>query len=424
MIQLACLIVGIFAMNACSAYKGVRNMEKNTAEMNDTTRKMNATTRDMNDTTREMKSVTESMQAKTSDMADDTDAMRKSTEELLRKTADLNRTTADMSSTTRAMRDDIRDMNRATETLTHLSSALDRQTNHLYHDNRQGQSLELRLKTLVEMKNTKKQFGKIKYANFYYKSFEFQLWKNVGTDDDTQLDYMRFQAAQEMIQTIDELVPEGQRTLSPLSEKSSMQDLYALAAALHVINNGDTPAELAESAEEGLSSDLLPETEDHEPQGMLALIYGALRQKKMVENGSIDPSELKPYESAILKFEEVAVFILRVRVQFLTAIVVKQLSTPDGEHLGMFRRLGMILTHWKPKTDSRNVVQLRYYGWILGEAMATRDFLRRQGLDSPLDSKLKRVVHQMRWTYGQGVEQTARNTAIQTLEDRFKTLAE
>ena len=415
MVKAVVLISSLVILNACSAYNGMKHMEKNTAEMNQTTR-------EMSDTTRDMKVVTESMDAKTGKMSSDTSDMRRATESLLKKTTELNRTIADMSMTTSAMREDMRSMNRATDHLAALSTELDLQTNHLYHDNRQGQSLELRLRTLDDMKKARKQFAKIKYANFYYKAFEFQLWKNSGGDDDSQLDYLRFQAAQEIIQTIDELAPEGKRSLSPLSEKSHMQDLYALSAGLHVVNNGEVLAELADIDEdEQQSGDIVMEREDHAPTGMLALIYDSLNAKRSLELGSTHGSDLRPYHSAILKFEEIALYILKVRVNFLTAIVIKQLSAADGEHLSWLQRMRMFARPWSAKTPTRNIVQLRYYGWVLGEALATRTFLESLGVDCPIDATLKRVVRNMRQSEPIGI-MPARDAAIRVIEQRFSQL--
>ena len=415
MVQSAIIISSLVILTACSAYNDMKHMEKNTAEMNQTTR-------EMSDTTRDMKVVTESMEAKTGKMSSDTSEMRRATESLVKKTSELNRTIADMAMTTSAMREDMRSMNRATDTLASLSSELDLQTNHLYHDNRQGQSLELRLRTLEAMKKARKQFAKIKYANFYFKAFEFQLWKNSGADDDSQLDYLRFQAAQEIIQTIDELVPEGKRSLSPLSEKSYMQDLYALSAALHVVNGGKILAELADIDEDDQEEgDIVMGREDHAPTGMLSLIYDALSAKRPLERGSSHGSDLRPYHSAILKFEEIALYILKVRVNFLSAIVIKQLSAADGEHLSWLQRMRMFASPWSAKTPSRNIVQLRYYGWILGEALATRSFLESLGVDCPMDATLKRVVRNMRLSEPSGII-PARDAAIRVIDQRFAQL--
>lgn len=387
-------VAAIALVSACSVYDGMKNMEKNTEEMNQTTR-------DMYHTTREMKDSTAAMQDKTSQMSADTQIMRRATE--------------NMAETTEAMHSE-------TTGLKKISTELDRQTGDLYQDARQGTSLELRLNILDQMKHAKKQFAKIKYANFYYKSLEFQLWKDAGRDNDERLEKLKLEAVQEVIQTVDELSPEGSRSLSPLSNKNHMQNLYALSAALHILNH-EKRLPNATSTESSDALDLDLAGESHEPTGVLKLLLDALEAKKALDDGTIRPEDLKPYQASVLKFEEVATYILRLRVNFMTAIAVKQLAAKDGEVLNLIRRMTIWLRPWKPKVEARNTVQLRYYGWVLSEAKATRDNLKALGIETPLDPTLQQVIHNMQFGPATKNASDERSTVIKALQTKLSALS-
>lgn len=387
-------VAAIAFVSGCSVYDGMKNMEKNTEEMNRTTREMYQTTREMKDSTADMNS-------KTSQMSADTQIMRRATE--------------NMAETTQAMHSE-------TMGLKKISTELDRQTGDLYQDARQGTSLELRLNILEQMNQAKKQFAKIKYANFYLKSLEFQLWKAAGRDDDQRLDTLQLEAVQEVIQTIDELSPEGARSLSPLSNSNRMQNLYAISAALHVLNQvKHLPDPNGTSDHHDLDLDL--EGESHEPTGILKLLFDALKAKKSLEDGTLEPEHLKPYQASVLKFEEIATYILRLRVNFLTAITVKQLASEDGESLNLIKRIKMWLRPWQPKVDVRNTVQLRYYGWVLSEAKATRDNLKSLGIDAPLDPMLQRVMGHIDFGPSSKSSSSEKNSVVKALQAKLSALS-
>ena len=402
-------LAAVAFISACSAYDGMKNMEKNTAEMTQTTR-------DMYQATRDMKVATENLQQKTAEMSADTRAMRKATEDMVENTASMNSTTEDMARTTGSM-------HASTEDLKRISTGLDRKTGDLYQDNRQGLSLQLRLNALKEMNAATKQLAKIKYASFYFKSLEFQLWKDAGRDDQETLDHLRSEAVQEVIQSIDELTPKGKRSLSPLSESNAMQNLYALSATLHVLNDERSIPEIG-SIDNNLGTDQNPNPskENHHPSGILDLFYKGLGAKESARAGTVKTDEYKPYEASVLKFEEVVTYILRLRVNFLTAIAIKQLSTQDGEDANILSRIGMLLRPWEAKSEMRNTVQLQYYGWVLGEAQATRNQLLALGIDVALDPTLKKVVRNVRLTSEVKSSDPSRYRAIQILRERFTDL--
>lgn len=403
MMKRALPLAALALVSACSVYDGMKKMEKNTEEMNRTTR--------------DMKTVTESMHQKTSDMSADTHAMRRATEDMVFKTGEMNSTTKDMAKSTSAMHE-------STDELKRTSSALDRQTGDLYQDNRQGLSLELRLHIFEQMSKANKQFAKIKYANFYLKSLEFQLWKDSERDNPQRLDELRLEAVQEVIQSIDELAPAGKRSFSPLSKQNNMQNLYALSAALHVVNSeARLPQMTAISAGENAPSDALHEKEDHAPTGVLQLFYEALAAKTRVEAGDISYQDLRPYQASVLKFEEIATYILRVRMNFMTALTIKQLAAGDGDELQPLQEMAMWLRPWTTRVESRNTVQLRYYGWVLGEALATRDTLHGLGIEAPLDPRLQKVIHNLRVERSQDKASSERKAALHDVEERLKDLA-
>ena len=396
-------LAAVAFISACSAYDGMKNMEKNTEEMTQTTR-------DMYQATRDMKVATENLQQKTAEMSADTRAMRKATEDMVGNTASMKSTTEDMARTTGSM-------HASTEDLKRISSDLDRKTGDLYQDNRQGLSLQLRLNALKDMNAAKKQLAKIKYASLYFKSLEFQLWKDAGRDDQETLDHLRSEAVQEVIQSIDELAPEGKRSLSPLSESNAMLNLYALSAALHVLNDERRIPEIS-----SIDNNLDSSAENHNPSGILDLFYKGLEARKSVSADSVKTEEYKPYQASVLKFEELVTYILRLRVNFLTAIAIKQLSTRDGEDANILSRIGMLLRPWEAKSETRNTVQLQYYGWVLGEAQATRNQLTALGIDVSLDPTLKRVIRNIRLTSEVKSSDASRHRALQILQERFNDM--
>lgn len=383
----------VLFLNACSIATGMKKMEKNTKEMNQTTQEMSATTQDMNQTTGRM-------EQKTSEMSQDTQRVREATQEMLAETRQMNETTGDMRASTAEvakvtaeMAATTANMAATTEELKKTSNDLHAATINLYDDNRQGAALALRNSAREHMRVTNEQLALIGHAAHYFMAFEFQLWKNVGSDDNNKLLLMQRDAVEEFIRTVTEFVP-SDRSISPLQTAQSRRSLYAFCAALHIVNSNGILRFAETSDASGREMEAQPRAK---VGSMLGLLQDGLAARVQVESGELHPEDLKPHQRAVLEHEGLVVYLLQVRSNFMAAMIAQKLATRDGESLSSLSRMRDLLFPWTAKTLERNVVELGKFLDILEGAQSTREFLVRHGKSAPLDAKLHRFLRKMRF---------------------------
>ena len=361
--SLLAIFLGVAALTACSVQKGMKNMQKDT--------------RSMRDTTEEMKESTDTVAEKTEKMSETTDKMSGTTERMAGNTEKMLGTTETMSNTTEKMAATTDKMAATTDEMKVATDDLRQKSENLYLDLRQGDSLRIRTEAISEMKNAKTQAAKIVHAGHYFMAFEFQLWKNSGNDDQRHFDYLCRDAMMEFMRTATEFLP-SKWSVSPLGKDADMMNLYALVTSMHMLNS---------SAEIARGSSAL---------SVMDLLESSLRAKADLEKGVVAYESMPEYQKSVLEFEDTAIYLLKLRMNFMPAIVVQKLSVAEGRDVSMVGGLWMALKPWTAHTDDRNIVEIESYKKVIQEAKEMGDFLVEIGAEPEFDKTLFSVLGNLR----------------------------
>ena len=192
-------------------------------------------------------------------------------------------------------------------------------------------------------------------------------------------------------------------TMSPLSNDSRMQNLYALATVVHMVDTAD--AKVPNDVGEGIEQ----------------LLLAGLRSKSAVEAGTVRIDDLPAYQQSVLSFENYAVLILTLRQNFLAAMAVSEISEQKIGDPSSFSRLKMLILPWNSHTEAHNVVKLKYFVDFFDEVLKTRSILRELGHDGRIDGKLLRVLKNLR-IEEVSVESTHRSQTLDALRDRIQKI--
>ena len=247
-----------------------------------------------------------------------------------------------------------------------------------YEDLRQGNAMTIRSQRIQAMEATSVIDTKISEAGKYFMAFEFQAIKDLPLDSD-RLQSLYLAAAQDFLRDLARYIPEN-RDLSPDSKDANMQNLYALGAALQEVN----PNASLEAERHGLP----------QPPSMLTLIENALLNKKSIESGKLALGDLPAYQRELLTNEQDLVYLLRLRADFIPAIVLDMLH-PGMRYAGKITQAKMALFGWDADLAEMNSVQVDVAAERLEAGNKTRDFLLTIGDDPQIDAGLKKVYGKM-----------------------------
>lgn len=348
----------------------------------------------------------DSMHDSTVEMNATTQEMLDATGRMERKTAEMQQTTAAMAKTTDKMAEDMQSMLKTTKGMAATTEALNTTSTNTYQDLRHGNSADMRLTALEKMKAAGSQAEKITYAAHFVRAFDFQLWKAQGLDDDAKLQEQRLDAVNEFMRIVKGICMElggGKLTTSPMSNELRMQDLYALATVLHMVDTSD------------------PKVLNYVGDGVQQLLLAGLRNKRAVDAGTIRIEDLPAYQQSVLGFEKYAIFMLKLRQNFIAAMAVSEISEKEIGGPSTLNRLKMLVLPWNSHTKAHNLVRLKFFVDFFDEVLETQSMLRELGHDGRLDGKLLRVLKNLR-IEEVSVESTTRSQKLDALRDRVQKI--
>lgn len=309
-------------------------------------------------------------------MGDDTHKMAGTTEGMAKTTEDMKKTTEEMSKHVEGTKADSQRMQILL---------------------RQGQTLDARNNAIKHMEEADEMPAKLAHAVAYHEAQEYQLWIPKEEEDDKR-DAMITDAVKEFFKIFASYV-DDYSDFSVSSSHSSMQNMSALAGALHY--NNDNQARLLR---EGGKCPDFPVCKGN-LLSMVEIIEAGMAKKNQLNRGLIATSDLKPWELEILRKEQDVVYLLKIRYNFLVAYAYALASAEKaGDEASKFtnitRFLGLLGTgKWTPNFLSRNTAQIEYNALVLEYAQQTRDFLKSVGypIEDSVDNKVAKIWSRARW---------------------------
>ncbi len=309
--------------------------------------------------------------------------------------------TLKMSETTEQMK---QGMDQTNSTMTQMAG----NTDNMYHQIRTKEAQESRDRAFEQMAKAKVFEDKLTEAAAYHQGFEYHLWNNGNTKEDT----VKFRkellvtAVDEYFRALQRFMDEARdpSDISPTNEDDFAQNLMVLAVTMHEIHHHQKT--LVEEH---------PEIKEHT---MLSIVKESLRLQVKINSGELKREDLEPYQNALLFWHDEAINMLRYRYNMLmTMTLVKVSDVRRKPKFGWFGAAGLYIKakHIYFKWDSKfhTLVESRQakINDFVDEAISTRDFLIEIGAEVSLDKRINKAFNKMQLkdcsscTRGQAAEQ-------------------
>lgn len=301
------------------------------------------------------------------------------------KTDKVMDSTLAMAETTNQMK---QGMDQTNETMGQMAG----NTDNMYHQIRTKEAQETRDRAFEAMNNSEVFEDKLTEAVAYHHGFEFHLWNNGNTKEDTPAfrEELMETAVDEYFRSIQRFMDEAKNPaeVSPTNEDNWASNLMALAVTMHEIHHH----------QETLTHDH-PNIAKH---SMYSMVKDALRLQQKINRGEMTRDELNSWQNALLFWHDEAINMLRYRYNMLmTMTLVKVSDVRKKPRFGWFGIAGLYIKakHVYFKWDSKfhTLVESRQakINDFVEEAIKTREFLTEIGAKVELDSKVKKALSKM-----------------------------
>lgn len=260
-----------------------------------------------------------------------------------------------------------------------MNRALDR----MYQDLRQGDALNARLKTIENLIATPKLKGKTVFAAQYFMSFEYQLWKGEGVDNDPLRQVLLRTAVEEFIHVLRRL-SHTDFPVDVLNSDNDVISLQALALSVHMLNP---------NAEHDLRTKNMP------VYSMYDLLKNSLQYGYDLQIGKLSAAELPEYAQLAIKDPALTRYVFDLRTSMFPALVVAALSdvSSDAFFARWTSRAGVWLKPWTARTAQMNELQVLELSEWLSLANADVTFMKSLGLQPKADVSLLRILSNMKF---------------------------
>jgi hypothetical protein len=278
------------------------------------------------------------------------------------------------------MHDNTAQMNERT---TELKTA----TGELYDALRQGDSLSARRAALDNLMKTKDPARKLSESAKYFMSFEFQFWTNEGPDkgDQRRLQLAK-DAALEFFKDVQQFIPDMDMTPNPMAgqiiatENSNLVNcLNSLAVAMHYLN---PKQELR-----------LHQNPEMAPMSIYRMIEESLLAKPSIESGEKNLSDFPGYVPEILANENIAIYLLEARYNYLMTIMLGKSTKIAHDKLVA---VSYIAGSWDLDLSKFNVAQTEEMKMFISGALKTKALLNKVGVNPRTEFKLKKMLTNMK----------------------------
>ncbi|PIP93306.1 MAG: hypothetical protein COW00_09670 [Bdellovibrio sp. CG12_big_fil_rev_8_21_14_0_65_39_13] len=265
-------------------------------------------------------------------------------------------------------------------------------TDNMYHQIRTKEAQETRDRAFEALDKETVFEDKLTEAAAYHQGFEYQLWTNHSTAQDTtefREDLMET-AVDEYFRALQRFMDEAKdpSDLSPTNEDNYAQNLMVMAVTMHESHH---------------AQDLVIKNDPKvEKVTMLSMVKESLRLQKKINAGEMKRSDLKAYQNALLFWHDEAVNMLRYRYNILmTMTLVKVSDVKKKPSFGLFGLAGLYIKaktvyfNWDSKYASLTESRQAKINDFVDEAIKTRDFLKEIGVEVKLDSKVAKALGHM-----------------------------
>ncbi len=313
------------------------------------------------------------------------DKMDKTNDGIDRTNRKMDETNGNIGETNQKMDDVRRQMNEMNEKLLDTNKRMEgmnRALDRMYQDLRQGDALNARLKTIENLVGTPSLKGKTVFAAQYFMSFEYQLWKGEGVDNDPLRQVLLRTAVEELVHVLRRLA-HSDFSVDVLATDNDLISLQALSLSLHMLNP---------NAEYDLRSKNISVYSMHD------LLRNSLQYGYDLQNGKIIAEDLPEYAQLALRDPALTRYLFDLRAAMFPALVVSELSDVSSDEVvsRWTSRAGVWLKPWTARTENLNELQVRQLSDWIKLANADVAFLKSIGVQPKTDASLLRILSNMK----------------------------
>ena len=308
--------------------------------------------------------------------------MPKTTSEMNKTTKNMSETTQGMSATTEKMAGNMEQtlvkMDQTNTTMQEMHQG----TADLLCQNRSKEAQESRDRNFNRLKEVESFEEKLVHAAVFFKSFEFQLWRNAELECRPRSEFIHH-AAKEFFRKSAGLFSNIElKDLTPAEakENNDVLTLMALSVAMHEIHP--------------FQEDVLSKDETVEKVSVLSIIKDALQKSEALENATITTDALTHAESEVIFWQVEATLFLNMRQNFLATMMLAKVS--DIATAEQLEKVKMVMGSWDSKYHKINTVRQEKVLKFVGESLKTRDFLKANNFKHDFDENLKKILTNMK----------------------------
>jgi uncharacterized phage infection (PIP) family protein YhgE len=411
---------------ACQERRQLKEMNQNTTEMNKTTKdmsentaQMNKTTAKMADSTTHMDKTTQKMANNTSEMKNTTRQLSKSTNIVIKSVKDTNAKmdqmseqlgasnakidklvaqTGEANQNMKVMQTKMGETNTKLDTMQAAADEIQLVSSEMLDASRQAISLQMRREALKKLLTPVEGASfdvllssRLSEAGKYFMAFEYQLWSDIGEDREPgkRLELAAL-AAREFMRDVQQFMNSPNQTEPPDADSDQITDqaLNSLSAALSEINS-------KQSHQVKLSNAGTAKDEDKiQALNMYEMIKTALFASKEIRLGLKKIEDYPSYVEEILKFENIALLLMRTRNNFLGALTLAKISNVTD---GAATKLMLYYMDWHPDFAKSNLVQLKEIRKYIKGASAAKKILSDLGTSTGEISSMITVYRNLKF---------------------------
>lgn len=268
-----------------------------------------------------------------------------------------------------SMKEDLEQAQKATGDLRDSTLRLESSTNEVkenitkvYEDGREAETIKLMRDALngILQSPVKQTTNKIKFANIYFASQEFQFWRNDQIDTPEYRQILFSKAVELFFADIDDWIDEAYpiSVLNIYSQSyQNWVNLSAMAVSMDRIHDRQK---------------LMARFHSIQAVTMYDLIVEGLKSKNQ------DPASRPDFAQKVLQSEQQAVYLLQLRHHFFPLMVLA-LATRFDE--GLFQQGTRLLVDWTLDLKMANREQIRYWTEFLNKSLQTKQVLVELGYE-------------------------------------------
>lgn len=314
---------------------------------------------------------------------------------------------------TQNMDDNTQKMSKTTENMAETTGGMKATTTTMYNQVRAKEAEETRHRSFDAVENENNQMGtKISNAAVYFMSFEFQLWTGTSSYDDQKFrEDLFLDATNEFTRRMNDLYAHvNTKKMGPTNEGKSYnaeESFYALSAALHMNHR----------YQEQLHA--------KHPEIEIVSFYDIM--KVALTKDFNHDSNILAHEEILLTGinKEVAVELLKARVDILSALSVKHLT--DKREMTLSQKIAALLfkvtggskgtialpeTYANANNSTKNTVET-----YLDGALKTKVFLKTIGIEKKVEKTIYSVLQNIKLVDKTKIESDAKALKIKSLID-------